>query len=227
MTYKGTMRTLRAIPNVLTGGRVAVAMLILFVSSWELVAHQVDLLRPFRLSRWFDLNWWYMFLSLVGAISDALDGFLARQFKEHGWETPFGRKWDPFADKVFMFVLMGVIPLWLDAGYEFLAGYVLLALFISWYSWQTSRMRWEGLIESANFPAKVKTFALMFSQLLFMAHIAHESLPKMVSKYEVAIFTVATALMIIATICCVFAIRDYYKQAGLMIRQRQNTTRPT
>ena len=55
-------------------------------------------------------------LFLAAAISDAVDGFLAKRF---GWKTELGAYLDPLADKVLivsMYVTLGitgVIPLWI------------------------------------------------------------------------------------------------------------------
>jgi cardiolipin synthase len=60
-------------------------------------------------------------LLLVGvvALSDALDGFLARRF---GWQTAIGAVLDPLADKLLLttvfvtLALLGAVPLWLMAA---------------------------------------------------------------------------------------------------------------
>jgi cardiolipin synthase len=57
-------------------------------------------------------------LLLVGvvALSDALDGFLARRF---AWQTPLGAVLDPLADKLLLttvlvtLTILGAVPLWL------------------------------------------------------------------------------------------------------------------
>ena len=54
----------------------------------------------------------------VAALTDALDGFLAKRF---GWQTELGKRLDPLADKlllVTLFVLvawLGLVPVWLAA----------------------------------------------------------------------------------------------------------------
>ncbi|MCW5573788.1 MAG: CDP-alcohol phosphatidyltransferase family protein [Steroidobacteraceae bacterium] len=58
-------------------------------------------------------------LFTVAAISDGLDGWLAKRF---GWTSPLGRFLDPLADKillVFVFVYatwIGLVPIWLTAA---------------------------------------------------------------------------------------------------------------
>lgn len=53
---------------------------------------------------------------LAAAVSDGIDGWLARRF---GWYTPLGAVLDPLADKALMLVtylglgFLGLIPLWL------------------------------------------------------------------------------------------------------------------
>ncbi len=55
-------------------------------------------------------------LFLVAALSDGLDGFLAKRF---GWQTELGKVLDPLADKLLlvtvfiMLTVVGITPLWL------------------------------------------------------------------------------------------------------------------
>lgn len=59
---------------------------------------------------------WGLYLFLIAGITDAVDGFLARQFN---WSTRFGSIADPIADKFLMlatFVMLTylqVLPIWL------------------------------------------------------------------------------------------------------------------
>ena len=60
-----------------------------------------------------------LLLFLVAAVSDAVDGFIARR---NGWQTPLGAILDPLADKLLVAVIfvtltsMQRIPLWLTAA---------------------------------------------------------------------------------------------------------------
>jgi cardiolipin synthase len=58
-------------------------------------------------------------LFLVAAVSDGLDGFLAKRF---GWTSAFGKFIDPLADKMLLIAVfvtmawMGLVPWWLTAA---------------------------------------------------------------------------------------------------------------
>jgi len=60
-------------------------------------------------------SWPTAILVLVMALSDVLDGFLARRF---GWQTELGRALDPIADRILFISLVsallvfGVLPWW-------------------------------------------------------------------------------------------------------------------
>jgi cardiolipin synthase (CMP-forming) len=60
-----------------------------------------------------------LLLFFIGAVSDALDGFLAKRFH---WTSELGKFLDPVADKLLLlsvFLLLtwyGLIPLWLTRG---------------------------------------------------------------------------------------------------------------
>ena len=82
-----------AIPNALSGGRLALGLAFPFVPA--------D---------------WRVWLVAVAALSDAIDGLAARWLRA---ESDFGRLLDPVADKVFVLVLVGTLivegtlhPLW-------------------------------------------------------------------------------------------------------------------
>jgi cardiolipin synthase (CMP-forming) len=84
-------------PNLLTGARIALAPYVFYLIS----AHEFAAV----------LNWF-----VVAAVTDALDGFLARRF---GGESKVGALLDPIADKIllsgaFLFLAIAeAIPIWL------------------------------------------------------------------------------------------------------------------
>lgn len=88
---------MKLIPNLLTGGRILLAPYIFYLISRREFAPV--------------LNWF-----VVAAITDALDGLLARRF---GGESKIGALLDPIADKLllsgtFLFLtLAGATPVWL------------------------------------------------------------------------------------------------------------------
>lgn len=58
-------------------------------------------------------------LFLIAAVSDGLDGYLAKRF---GWTSEFGKFIDPFADKLLLVTMfveltwLGLVPWWLAAA---------------------------------------------------------------------------------------------------------------
>ncbi len=90
---------LRQLPNVITGVRMALVVPLV----WSLHQGRYGLA---------------LGLALVAGASDAIDGWLARQF---GWRTPLGSLLDPIADKLLLvgsflgLWLVGAAPTWLTA----------------------------------------------------------------------------------------------------------------
>jgi cardiolipin synthase len=86
-----------SIPNLITLARIILVPVVV----WLIASGQL------RLS---------FLLFLAAAISDAVDGFLAKRF---GWKTELGAYLDPLADKVLIVSIYvtlgitGVIPLWI------------------------------------------------------------------------------------------------------------------
>lgn len=91
---------MRHLPNIICLARIALI--------WPIVGA--------LWSREFDLA---VLLFLVAAVSDGLDGYLAKRF---GWTSDFGKFIDPLADKLLLvavFVTMtwiGIVPWWLAAA---------------------------------------------------------------------------------------------------------------
>lgn len=65
-----------------------------------------------------DLFGWTLLLFVIAAISDGLDGYLAKSF---GWTSEAGKVLDPVADKLLLvsvfitLTLLGLVPVWLAA----------------------------------------------------------------------------------------------------------------
>jgi cardiolipin synthase len=93
-------RWLRHLPNVISSTRILLTVPIA-VSLWQ---------HRFVITLW---------LFGIAAVSDAVDGFLARRF---GWQTELGGMLDPLADKFMLatvFVILaflGDVPVWLAAA---------------------------------------------------------------------------------------------------------------
>jgi cardiolipin synthase len=92
-------RWLPLLPNIISSIRILMALPI----AWALAHHH------YALTLW---------LFAVAAASDAVDGFLAKQF---GWQSELGGILDPVADKLMlatvfvMLALLGDVPQWLMA----------------------------------------------------------------------------------------------------------------
>jgi len=69
-----------------------------------------------------DLFGWTLLLFVIAAISDGLDGYLAKRF---GWTSATGKVLDPVADKLLLvsvfvtLTLLGLVPVWLTATVAF------------------------------------------------------------------------------------------------------------
>lgn len=104
------------LPNFLTGLRVLAAPL---VALMLLEGHDAAAL----------------FLFAAAGLSDAVDGWLAKQF---GWTTSLGRLLDPAADKLLMLfafgtlAVVGAVPLWLAAVVIGRDGLLILGFGLAW-----------------------------------------------------------------------------------------------
>ena len=88
------MERFRQIPNAITIHRFFLAFVIPLVYFW------ISPVGAFLLGLW-------------AFASDWLDGFLARRYKQYGWQSKFGADFDPYADK---FLHYGVLILLWQLG---------------------------------------------------------------------------------------------------------------
>jgi cardiolipin synthase (CMP-forming) len=90
---------LAGIPNLLSIARALLAVPFVLV----------------MLSSWPHARWWGAGMMIAGAITDKLDGLMARRYR---METDWGRVLDPLADKVasaavvVVLLVLNLIPLW-------------------------------------------------------------------------------------------------------------------
>ncbi len=107
-----------------------------------------------------------LWLFLIAGISDGLDGFLAKRF---GWQSDFGGKLDPAADKLLLlscyFVLgwIGLLPWWL-VGLVFLRDIVIVVGWIA-YNRRIQRISAQPMLIS-----KVNTFVQIVLVLAVVAN---------------------------------------------------------
>lgn len=123
----------------------------------------------FLLDRRFD---WALTLFIVAGVSDALDGFLAKQFN---WKSRLGSYLDPLADKLLLvscFIAagwLGLIPLWLVAA-VLLRDLVIVTGAVSYYFLLRP---FEG---QPHFTSKLNTF---FQLLLIVAILFHHGVAQL------------------------------------------------
>jgi cardiolipin synthase (CMP-forming) len=77
-----------ALPNMLTYGRIAAVPAVVMLLYWQAIWHG---------GLW--LRWVAMTIFIVAALTDILDGYLARSW---GQQSSFGRMLDPIADKLLV-----------------------------------------------------------------------------------------------------------------------------
>lgn len=107
---------LRHLPNAITGLRLAMAPLLL----WLLWARHFE---------------WALGVALVAGASDLVDGFLAKRF---GWQSRLGSLLDPIADKLMLGLamlglwLVAMLPAWL-VGLVLVRDLVIVAGALAWW----------------------------------------------------------------------------------------------
>jgi len=137
----------RDIPNLISFARIALVPPIVYVL----------LAGDFGLALW---------LFLIAGVSDGLDGFLAKHF---AWQSEFGGKLDPAADKLLLlscyFVLgwIGLLPWWL-VGLVFLRDIVIVVGWIA-YNQHVQRISAQPMLIS-----KVNTFMQIVLALAVVAN---------------------------------------------------------
>ncbi len=164
----------RDIPNLISLARIALVPPVVLM-----------LLRgEYRLALW---------LFLIAGISDALDGFLAKRF---AWESEFGGKLDPAADKLLLvscFLTLGwvgLLPWWLVA-------LVLLRDVVIVIGWIAYNRRIQRIRARPMAISKFNTFA----QILLVLLVVADQLAPLLSpawlrglQWVVALTTVASGL---------------------------------
>ena len=151
----------------------------------------VYLLNPFAET----INMWIaLILFIIAAITDAIDGYLARKL---GLVTNFGKLMDPLADKLLAcgalvaFVYTGTVPVWaviIIISREFyVSGLRMLALE-------------QNIVIAAGGSGKLK----MVMQMILIIYLL---LPP---PFDFFIFPpVSTGLIILTTLVCVYSAVDY------------------
>ncbi len=115
-----------------------------------------------------------LILLFVAAVSDSIDGFLARRF---GWRSWFGSLADPLADKLLLIVsyvsfgYLGIMPLWLVGV---VLGRDALIVSGSLAYWRITG-HFEG---NPTWLGKTSTFVAMTAAVWTLLHLAFWPLPQ-------------------------------------------------
>jgi cardiolipin synthase len=116
---------------------------------------------------------WTLGLFVIAAVSDGLDGFLA---KHYGWTSELGKLLDPVADKLLLvsviitLTLVGMVPLWL--AIVVVARDLVIGIGAGVYKWLFGPV--EGQPTTAS---KVNTFFQLAYVILVVASAAAPVVP--------------------------------------------------
>jgi cardiolipin synthase len=137
------------IPNLITLGRVLLTLPVV----WALISHR------------FDLALW---LFVVAGLSDAIDGWLAKQFH---WQSWLGSMLDPLADKLLLvssflsLAWLGLVPVWLVAV-VFLRDLIIVAGALYWH------FHIDSLTAEPTVVSKINTFVQIVLVVTVVAQAA-------------------------------------------------------
>jgi len=119
-------------------------------------------------------RWGWAFIGfIVAGVSDAVDGFVARNFNQR---SRLGAYLDPMADKVLLvsvFVVLGIIgelPLWLVVAAVSRDALIICAVLLSTVMGQPVEMR-PLLVSKANTAIQIVLAALVLGLLTFDLHL--------------------------------------------------------
>ena len=160
-------------PNVLSIGRIALIPVVVLLLSTDRAG----------------TRWLAVVVFVVGALSDLLDGYLARR---HQMKTAVGAWLDPLSDKLFVIVpavaltANGEFPWWATAVI------VLREVAVSLLRW---RLDQQGISMPASRAGKAKTFSQIVAVGLAIAPLSSTFDPLVLSVVVIAVvLTVASGL---------------------------------
>jgi cardiolipin synthase len=131
-----------------------------------------------------------MLLFGIAALTDALDGFLAKRF---GWETELGKFLDPLADKLLLVVVFvslsvtGLVPWWLTV-------LVLLRDLIIFFGAITFRLLFGPVQGQPTVASKINTLSQVLYCLAVVAKAASGFPPPPTAMVLGALVTVTTVV---------------------------------
>ena len=156
-------------PNVVSLGRIVLIPVVVFL---------VSVGRP-------EASWLALVVFLVGALSDLVDGYLARR---HAMTTAVGAWLDPLSDKLFVIVPAVALSLLAEFPWWATAVIVLRELAVSLLRWRLDR---RGVSMPASRAGKAKTLSQVTAVALSIAPLS--------AAYDgpvLAVIVVAVALTI-------------------------------
>ncbi len=161
-------------------------------------------------------NWEFIGLGifLVGMISDALDGYIARKYNQ---KTSFGALLDPVADKLLIssafisLVELQIVSAWMVVviiGREFFVlGFRLIALE-------------KSIVISASALGKFKTLTQTICIILLIFQYKLEEFFLWIFGYKFDLFTIMAQTMLwIVLIVSVFSMLDYFKKFYKVLKE--------
>lgn len=152
------------------------------------------------------------YLFLAAAISDGVDGFLARCFR---WTSRFGSIADPLSDKLLMLgcfaalAWLGYVPVWVWA--LVFARDLVISFGALYYQFCVERLAFRP-----SFISKTNTVAQLFVIGLWLLHLGAKPVP-------VTLISLFTAVMIITTVVSfvnyvwVWAARAWQKKREIVV----------
>jgi CDP-diacylglycerol--glycerol-3-phosphate 3-phosphatidyltransferase len=160
-------------PNVLSIGRIALIPVVVMLLSTDRT----------------ETRWLAVVVFVVGALSDLLDGYLARR---HQMKTAVGAWLDPLSDKLF--VIVPAVALTADGEFPWWATAVIVLREVA-----VSLLRWRldqrGISMPASRAGKAKTFSQIVAVGLAIAPLSSTFDPLVLSVVVVAVvLTVASGL---------------------------------
>jgi len=187
--------TLAGLPNLICILRMVLAVPVV----WSLVHDHFDLT---------------LVLFLAAAISDGLDGYLA---KRYGWTSEAGKILDPVADKLLLvsvfitLLLLGMVPLWLAA--TAVARDLVIAIGAGVYRWLFGPL--EG---RPTMPSKVNTVLQLGYILAVVATAAWRWFPEAIET------TLGAAVFVTTVVSGLDYVSIYVRKAARVSRGRRLAT---
>jgi cardiolipin synthase len=192
---------LAALPNVLSGMRIVLVL----PFAWALLRQDHGLA---------------LWLFVVAALTDGLDGWLARRF---GWQSQLGGLLDPAADKllvavsVSLFAWLDLVPVWVAA--VVLGRDVVIVLGALYFRWRIGQVAWGA---SALGKASTAAQLLLILTVLVVAGPAWQWSGATHTLLELASLLLAWAVALLALASGL----DYVRTWSLHAARRRRGTQP-